>query len=71
MKEFFWFICSSFLVVLILYRIPQNDSASQNFNFSNSFLGSPKNTDGTLKSLMWILTLIFLILTGFKTLETI
>jgi len=66
------FIVSSFLLSsLILLRIPQTDSSSQNFTISNSFLGSPKTTDDTLQNFIWFLTFLFLFLVGFETLETL
>lgn len=66
------FISSSFLLIcLILLRIPQTDSSSQNFTISNPFLGSPKTTDQTLQNFIWFLTFLFLLLSGFKTIEMI
>jgi|AntAceMinimDraft_11_1070367.scaffolds.fasta_scaffold05770_10 protein translocase SecG subunit len=68
----FIFIASSFLlIILILLRIPQTDSSSQNFTISNSFLGSPKNTDATLQNFIWFLTFLFLFLVSFKTIQTL
>lgn len=66
------FIISSFLLNgLILLRIPQTDNSSQNFTLSNSFLGSPKNTDQTLQNFIWCLSFLFLFLNGFKTFEVL
>jgi protein translocase SecG subunit len=57
-------ICSLLLIGLILLRIPQKDTNSQNFDISMALLGSPKNTDKTLQNITWLLCFIFLLLTG-------
>jgi protein translocase SecG subunit len=57
-------LCNFILIILILFRIPEKDSSSQNFNISTSLLGSPKNTDQTLQKFIWLLCLIFIILTS-------
>ena len=57
-------LCSFILIILILLRIPQKDSSSQNFNISTPLLGSPKNTNQTLQKIIWFLCLIFIILTS-------
>jgi protein translocase SecG subunit len=58
-------ICSLIIICLILVRIPQKDTTSQNFEISASLLGSPKNTDVTLQNFTWFLCWVFLLLTAF------
>lgn len=62
-------ICNFILICLILLRIPQKDTNSQNFDISMALLGSPKNTDKTLQNILWLLTIIFLVLTSILTIK--
>ena len=63
-------ICSLLIICLILVRIPQKDTTSQNFEISVSLLGSPKNTDATLQNFTWFLCWIFILSTAFEATQS-
>jgi protein translocase SecG subunit len=67
MLDTIWFICSISLILLILFRLP-NKGSMQNFNMGSDVLGSPQTTSDKLNQLVWFLTIIFLLLSSFKSL---
>ena len=67
MLDKIWFICSISLILLILFRLP-NKGSIQNFNMGNGILGSPQTTSDKLNQLVWFLTVVFLVLSSFKSL---
>ena len=67
MLDKIWLICSISLILLILFRLP-NKGSIQNFNMRNDILGSPQTTSDKLNQLVWFLTVVFLVLSSFKSL---
>jgi len=59
-----WTICSFILVGLILIKIPEKQGGLQNIGGVNNVLGSPKNTDNKLDTIIWILILSYMIFGG-------
>ena len=55
------------LILLILFRLP-NKGSMQNFSLGTDVLGSPQSTSDKLNQLVWFLTIVFLLLSGFKAL---
>ena len=67
MVDNIWFMCNVSLILLILFRLP-NKGSMQNFSLGTDVLGSPQSTSDKLNQLVWFLTIVFLLLSGFKAL---
>ncbi len=67
MLKIIWTGCGISLIILILLRIPSKDGAAQSFNVSTGLLGSPKTTDSSLQRLVWLLVVLFLLLSGVRS----
>ena len=59
MLNFFFRIVSCFLIILIVYRIPQNDGGSINSDITRSFFGSNRNSSLVLDNFTWFLVFLF------------
>jgi len=69
MLKLIWTVCSIILIILILLRLPSKDGAVQSFNVSTGMLGSPKTTDNKLQIFVWALVLLFLSLSGLRSIS--
>jgi protein translocase SecG subunit len=69
MLKLIWTSCSIILIILILLRLPSKDGAVQSFNVSTGMLGSPKTTDNKLQVFVWSLVLLFLVLSGVRSIS--
>jgi protein translocase SecG subunit len=59
MLIFFFRIVSCFLIILIVYRIPQKDGGSINSDITRSFFGSNRNSSLVLDNFTWFLVFLF------------
>jgi len=59
MLNFFFRIVSCFLIILIVYRIPQKDGGSINSDITRSFFGSNRNSSLVLDNFTWFLVFLF------------
>ena len=69
MLKLIWTSCSIILIILILLRLPSKDGAVQSFNVSTGMLGSPKTTDNKLQVFVWSLVLLFLVISGVRSIS--
>ena len=69
MLTLIWTFLGVILVVLILIKIPEKQGGIQSISGLNNVLGSPKNTDNTIDTIIW--TLIFSFLSFGSFLNTI
>jgi preprotein translocase subunit SecG len=55
-----WTFLGVILVILILIKIPEKQGGIQSISGLNNVLGSPKNTDNTIDTIIWTLIFSFL-----------
>ena len=60
MLTLIWTFLGVILVVLILIKIPEKQGGIQSISGLNNVLGSPKNTDNTIDTIIWTLIFSFL-----------
>ena len=59
MLKFFLKTVSCFLILLIVYRIPEKDGGSINSDITRSFFGSKRNSSLFLDKFTWFLVILF------------
>jgi len=62
MLNFIWVLLSSFLIILILIRIPSNDGGLASFATKSNLLGSPNSAEKLLNNITWFLIIIYFLL---------
>ena len=60
MLTLIWTFLGVILVILILIKIPEKQGGIQSISGLNNVLGSPKNTDNTIDTIIWTLIFSFL-----------